>query len=804
MAPLDPRYRPALEMFQDAAAPFLQRIDAPDPAWPGSNAEAARPIADRIPAEAIGAVSVALLRRIVESELATGLSLPGEVRAALARRSVEPEPDRLALELALCAVGVEPGGFGLARLRLHLYDPILASLDRVAPTDATPGLVEEVEAAAELLALLGFDASSEPAETADRREHLVAFLLRLRPDSLPSIVFDDGDGYGARMRALVATDDQLAADLAGWYPLIAQGTGILPTKRWSDVAAARLGGGPSPSLGSTLVRSLRPLHELDPPPTAGLPGMPKVLRLTNQRLVRGLLWLTARVDPRWAADAFADIGIRLGTSGRHDNTALDGAVASTCAALLGEIGTPEAGAGLARMQARITNRPVGKQIAAALERFGASAGSAAAPGGDAILPTFDLDADGRRTIRVGDWSAVVEVTPDGTVTTSWRGPEGQSPERPPTSLRNEHPGEVEAVAELTKRVRATIVDERGRIERDVATGGERPFEVWRGRWLDHPIGRVFGRRLLWQFGAAGDAVAGLAVGSSIETVDGRPIEPSPGSLVRLWHPVEAVPDVVDAWRRRIVDDRIVQPVKQVFRETYRPSADGGDAMLDRRFAGRALDQARLRALMRERRWTGGVLGPWDQGEQGSIGRDVEGTDWHAELSLEAVGRAEHRDAVTIVRSGALKFLHAGGRSLRPATIDVVPPRILSEVLRDVDLFTAVAEITRRSPRSDASAEPDDASAIVASRSAILRAIIPTMPIASRLSVFGRWLRVEGPPDHAISLVDGRALRLHDETAVDPPPRSSASELTPGYLPAGDDPTLAAILELATWLARPPR
>ena len=127
-------------------------------------------------------MSVVLLQRIVESDLGTGLSLPGEVRAALARRPIEPDPDRLALELALCGVGVDLGpGIGLARLRLHLFDPIIASLQRVPADAATPLLVEAVEAAVALLGSPDFDPTTEGPETADRREPLVAFLLRLHP-----------------------------------------------------------------------------------------------------------------------------------------------------------------------------------------------------------------------------------------------------------------------------------------------------------------------------------------------------------------------------------------------------------------------------------------------------------------------------------------------------------------------------------------------------------------------------------------------------------------------------------------------
>ena len=747
--------------------------------------------------EAHVAVRVALLRSIVESDYGRAESAAGELRTKLARRQPALDPVALELELALLRLGSTFGpGVSLGWLRLPLLDPILNDLERLDVANLGPDLLHEIEEFAVHLETPGL---RDEREAYQRRPRLIDAIHRAETGRLSPLAFDPGDDYGAAMRAMVETDQDLAAELYPLYALIGRASTVLPEGRWDANADAVVGIAPSSVLRAAVIRSIRPALDIDLPQNVSLPGFPGALRITNQMLLRGLLWTAARLDPAWAADAFADIGIYYGTSGRHDNTARDAAIAGTCAALLGVIASPEAAASLARMDARITNRPVDKQIASALERLAAAA---AAPADelfiDAALPTFDLDAGGHRRLAAGNWTALVAVSPEGAVGVTWHGPGDTKSEKAPAAVRNDHPGEVAAVADLVKRIRAAITEERSRVELDFAHARVRRFDSWKARWFDHPIGRVFGRRLIWEFATDDGVVVGLPTGDRIVDADGRPVDLPTDGRVLLWHPVDAEGAVVDAWRRRIVAEQVVQPAKQAFRETYAPASDAGEALLDRRFAGRALDQGHLRALMRQRRWSGPALGPWDQGGRATISRDLAGSGWRAEFDLEAAGQAAPNDPVTVVRSGSVRFMTGTGRDARPATMGEVPPRIRSEVLRDVDLFTAVGDITRVSPGGD---EPDETSTVVANRASILRAVIPALAIGHRLSVFGRWLRVEGDTGaFAISLVDGSALSLEDESPIDAP-RGPADDHRPTYLPDGDDATLNAIVDLAHRLVK---
>jgi hypothetical protein len=679
---LEPRLALLLEAYRAMAQPFTAAIAPLDQAFDRPKLDPA--VVSHIPDRAAHAMRALLLERVVDHEYSMGHGL-GAVRVALGKRRLPPDPDALELELAMIRAGTTFGpGVRLGALRLHLLDPVLDDLDRIDAAVLTPALVEEIERMVEHLSSPGL---ADEQDAYDRRPRLIAALHLARSDGLSPLAFDPSDGYGATMRALVESDDSFAAQLLLAYPLIARASNVVPTARWGDDASNAVEAG-GDDLRAAVIRAIRPALDMRPPANTGLPGMPGALRITNQRILRGLLWLVVLLDPEWATEAFPDLAIFFGTSGRNDNTARDAAIASTCAALLGQLGTTAAQVALARMAARITNRPVSKHVTAALRAAGAAGDGP--PAVEPPLPDFELDAEGRRRIPVGDWLAEVAIHPDATVRTTWLDPNGA----PTTALaRREadaHPGEVATVKRLVRALRAAIVEERGRLEGELLTGTPRGLAAWRARWTDHPIGRVLAERLVWRFESGRAAIEAMTAGRSIRDAAGRPVDPDPGSTVRLWHPAEADRESVSAWQRRLNALGGPQSVKQIEREVFLADPADLEAILDRRFVGSVVDQTRLRAVMRTRGWRGPLIGPWDGGDRATIGRTLPGTDWRAELDLAPSGTAMFRDGSSSVRLGSVRFVTGRGRDARPTPIAHVPPRVYSEALRDVHLFTSPA------------------------------------------------------------------------------------------------------------------
>jgi hypothetical protein len=243
----------------------------------------------------------------------------------------------------------------------------------------------------------------------------------------------------------------------------------------------------------------------------------------------------------------------------------------------------------------------------------------------------------------------------------------------------------------------------------LASEREWPHPIWQDRFRDHPIGGLFGSRLIWTIRSPGSTVSAVPQGDHWLTIDGRQLDSDrlASSTLRLWHPADADDDTVMAWRATLASAGIRQPIRQVDREVFRPpDGDPGQAA-DRRFAGRIVDQAQMRALLRGRGWSVPALGSWDQGDEATASRAFD-AGIHAELRYQAVGRAPASGPMERARLIGVRFVmegpgDGGGSPARPGSdgsdrsgpstrvLATVPPRVVSEALRDVSLVAIVGD-----------------------------------------------------------------------------------------------------------------
>jgi hypothetical protein len=391
----------------------------------------------------------------------------------------------------------------------------------------------------------------------------------------------------------------------------------------------------------------------------------------------------------------------MGTSGRNDAVVRDTALANTCAALLGASNDPGAATALASMRVLVTNRNVLKQIDRALAAVAARMGMPVETVIELALPTFDLDAHRRLEVAAGDATAVVEVLDTGRVSARWRLAGGAESGSPPTSLATAEPAAVATVKARVAEIEAAIVEERRRMENRLSSNRAWPEATWRDRFVDHPIGGLFGRRLVWTVGpSAGPGDAALPTEEGWLGVDGRPRSPGDDrkTVVRLWHSAEASETEIEAWRSLLAAHAVEQPIRQVDREAFRPLERDRNLAADRRFVGRVVDHGRLRAILRQRGWAAPFVGSWDQGEEATAWRAFD-DGLRAELRYQAIKRlatGERHEQVGLV---AVRFVRAGATAPAEAAIHAtsvrlseLPPRVFSEAIRDVSLVVAVGEM----------------------------------------------------------------------------------------------------------------
>ena len=583
-----------------------------------------------------------------------------------------------------------PPGVIAGVLQLPSLDPILDEVELRLDDGGDrlpPAILRELEALAALL-LTGMLGTSP--EALARRIRVVGFLRRAGDGLLPSLVADDEDDFGATLAAMLETDPDLRAALGRVHPLVIRAGSVSPTARWLRDARDLLGGaaegGPlEAAIRRVLVALLRADVQSRPDILTG------GLRLANQRLARGLLWLVATAEAP-AVDLIEAVGIRMGTSGRSDAVVRDAALANTAAALLGESADPAAAAALASMRLEVTNRNVLKQVDRALASQAARAGLSVDELVDASLPSHGLDPTGSLEMAAGTTSARIEVQPDARVSVTWSRAGALAPSLPP-DLALDEPGFVAEVTATVSRIEARLAEERTRLER--LLGSERTWsaEAWRRRFRDHPIGRLHAASLLWTIIGADAGAAALPVDDGWISPDERPLALPEAARLRLWHPAEARPSDVTVWRATLAARAVRQSIRQVERKIFRPDPTSPAAAADLRFAGAIVDHPRMRTLLRARGWAAPALGAWDQGDEATAWR-VFDDGLRAEARYQAPDRVPTGERIPQARIVAVRFLRTTVAPTAAAADGVgvplaqVPPRVFSEALMDVALVVS--------------------------------------------------------------------------------------------------------------------
>ena len=174
--------------------------------------------------------------------------------------------------------------------------------------------------------------------------------------------------------------------------------------------------------------------------------------------------------------------------------------------------------------------------------------------------------------------------------------------------------------------------------------------------------------------------------------DGTQIALSDTAHVRIAHPLDLLESQTwHLWQHECFVAERIQPFKQVFRELYVPtSTEKEEGNLSRRYAGQQVNPRQAVALFGGRGW---VVDP-SEGVQKTFHQEgisarvgfLQGMVTPAEVEGATI------EAVGFTKRGEWKALK----------LEEIPPRIFSEVMRDLDLVVSVAHAGGVDPESSAS------------------------------------------------------------------------------------------------------
>ncbi|MFF4631775.1 DUF4132 domain-containing protein [Streptomyces griseorubiginosus] len=631
-----------------------------------------------------------------------------------------------------------------------------------------------------------------------------------------------------------------AADDSDWQALLAHAataTAAKPNAKW-DQRATPLTTALSTSLGPDRVREtvLTWLALVGRPRTLELergtyePDVNSAYDPYNANALRGLAWLLSLLPPH------PDTARALGTLVETSLKKVAGLgprnpkVANAGVNALARIDSEAALAELARLATRVTYKNTLKLLDAALETRAAALGLSREEIEELAVPAYGLTEVGRAEHRFGEVTAVLEVQGTKAVLT-WRNASGKAVKSVPAAVRRDHAEDLKELKAAAKDIDKMLSAQSERLDRQFLADRTWSYATWRERYLDHPLVGTLARRLLW-------TVDGTTVGhaeGALRTLADTPV--TEGTEVRLWHPVDHTPAEIVAWRDWLERHGITQPFKQAHREVYLlTDAERATGTYSNRFAAHVLRQHQFHSLAAARGWRNKLRLAVDD-EAPPPSRNLPRWGLRAEYWIEGDGGADYSDITDSgsylrLRTDQVRFYpidapenwaHCGGGEYRmwlrdgaepvePLPLTDIPPLVLSEVLRDVDLFVGVASVGNDPTWQDGgpggrfqeywtSYGFGELNQSAETRRLLLDRLIPRLAIADRCTLEGRFLHVKGDRHtYKIHLGSGNILRTPNDQYLCIVPKSAPASPQTGYLPYEGDRMLAVILSKAMMLA----
>jgi hypothetical protein len=407
-------------------------------------------------------------------------------------------------------------------------------------------------------------------------------------------------------------------------------------------------------------------------------------------------------------------------------------------------------------------------------------------------------------MKVGDGEARLAFGKGDRPTVEWRVPDKAPAHIVPKSLKQAAPDAVERVKSVASEIEKMHAAQRTRLDLLFRKPRHWTLEQWKQRYLDHGLLHGMTSRLIWLF----DDVPGIARAEGFEDVEGRPVKPSPDARVALWHPALRQMDEVVAWRNRLEQLGMSQPLKQAHREIYLiTDAEQRTQTYSNRFAAHVVKNQTTLAITQVRKWKMGLYGG-----ASSPSVVLAGFGLRAEWWVNPAGERTDRMGFPLyMATDQVRFYREG--SDQPMNVEDVPVLAFSEVMRDVDLFVGIASVGNDANWQDGGPDGQyreywhsysfgDLSATAGTRREVLTRLVPRLAIANRCSINDKFLIVRGDVrTYKIHLGSGNILMEPNDQylCIVPDARARAGDDSL-FLPFEGDTTLSIIISKAFLLA----
>ena len=382
-------------------------------------------------------------------------------------------------------------------------------------------------------------------------------------------------------------------------------------------------------------------------------------------------------------------------------------------------------------------------------------------------------AQGAIEVRDGETVVALSVTAEGKPLLSVE-KKGKPLKNIPAKLKK-HP-EIVTLRERKSDLDKQVSRMRGSLEEAMCLGELFAASDLQGL-MKHPVMKPMLESLVLttENGALGYPVAG-----QLQRVDGAVVSLGDTNL-RIAHSHDLLESGLwHEFQKECFEREQKQPFKQIFRELYVPTKAEREAVkYSRRYEGHQVNPRQAMALLGQRNW----INVPDEGVRRTFHR--EGISAHLEF-LEGFYTPAEVDGLTIE---TVRFSKRG--SWEWLEFDTIPPRLFSEVMRDLDLVVSVAH--------QGGVDPEASASTVEMRTSLLRETLSLLKIDNVRLQNSHALIQGGLGEYSVHLGSANVHRLPGGALCIIPVHSQQRGRL--FLPfADDDPKTAEVVSKVLLLA----
>lgn len=424
--------------------------------------------------------------------------------------------------------------------------------------------------------------------------------------------------------------------------------------------------------------------------------------------------------------------------------------------------------------------------------------------------------EGERTEAFDNYQLLLRVKGIGTTELVWLKPDGTPQKSVPAFIKNSTKltDKLKKVRDISKQIKQVTTTQRDRIDRFYTEDMHWNFSDFEKRYLNHGLVSQVARKLIWTL----DNQPAIFIQGQWQDDKGDLVIVSESAKVHLWHPIESEAHKVLAWRDRLEELQIQQPFKQAYREIYLlTDAEINTRIYSNRMAAHILKQHQFSSLAALRGWKYSLLGAYDDGRDGDIAqKKLPELNLTAEFWInEIIDDTESFNDAGIWHYVATDQVRFCDNNDQPVSMVDIPPLILSEIMRDVDLFVGVASVGNDPQWQDGG--PDgrqdyrdywhgysfgDLTEVAKTRKTVLERLLPRLKIRDVAKIEGKFLIVQGKKNkYKIHIGSGNILIApNDRYLCIVPSRGKDRNVDQLFLPFEGDNGLSIVLSKAFLLA----